>query len=102
MSEVQRYTWRELNAAIGAEVYVLAEDYERLETQCQRTVDVLADLVRLAEASMRESDGGYDIDGELADAMAILAEYQEGETPPGFPSRQDYLDWMDNRAGEGE
>jgi len=54
---------------------------DELEVKLKRAVDALADLVGLARAAMREADVYYDIDGELADAIAIIAEYKE--TPDG-------------------
>ncbi|HEX7050333.1 MAG TPA: hypothetical protein VF188_09045 [Longimicrobiales bacterium] len=57
----------------------LTRELSEAREEIRRLREVLADLIGVAEAAMRQAnnDGGeYDVDGELADARAVLAEVE--------------------------
>jgi hypothetical protein len=66
----------EINPCIGV-VYGAGEELRanaRLIAAAPNLLEALEDLVCLAEAAMRESDGEWSIDEELRDARAVIAQ----------------------------
>ncbi|HEX6940703.1 MAG TPA: hypothetical protein VF158_14905, partial [Longimicrobiales bacterium] len=57
----------------------LTHELQAARERERRLCRALGDLIGLAEAAMREADdcgGEYDVDGELSDARAVLAEVE--------------------------
>ncbi|HEX7039623.1 MAG TPA: hypothetical protein VF202_05890 [Trueperaceae bacterium] len=63
----------------AAEIARLERELSEARERERRLCRALGDLIGLAEAAMREADdcgGEYDVDGELSDARALLAEVE--------------------------